>query len=121
VRPLLRALHPCTLPDRGWGVTSPAPLTPRLPLVRAAETLGCSRRHALRLGLDGVLELADVRRPGAQRPRYVVTHESLDRFLANAARGKKRVLQSTPDTNLSAFARVDARKVVTNSKEKKCT
>jgi hypothetical protein len=67
------------------GRPEPAParrgLTPRVPIARAAAILGTSRKHALRLAADGLLDAADVRREGAPRAAWSVTTESLERLL----------------------------------------
>src|SRR5262245_7945260 len=47
-------------------------LAPRLPLAKAAELLGVSRNHARELGEAGVLDLADMREPGAAHATWTV-------------------------------------------------
>src|SRR5262245_21396208 len=54
------------------GAPRPRPeLVPRVPLARAAVLLGTSRKHALRLAAEGLLEAADVRQPGAPQAAWV--------------------------------------------------
>lgn len=53
----------------------------RVPLAQAAKALGVSRKHAYRLGLAGVLDLLDLREPGAPRATWSVSATSLERLL----------------------------------------
>lgn len=56
--------------------------TEHVPLAEGACRLGVTRQHALRLGQGGALELRDERKPGARRPRWAVSAESVERLLA---------------------------------------
>lgn len=55
---------------------------PRIPLAKGAEALGVSRQHLLRLGLAGVLDVADVRAPGADRAVWTVGAAGVEALLA---------------------------------------
>lgn len=59
----------------------------RLPLARAARLLGVSRKHVLRLGQAGALDLLDVRAPGAPKATWTVSRGSLERWI-EARRGR---------------------------------
>jgi hypothetical protein len=58
----------------------PAAARRRVPLGEAAELLGVGRDHVLRLGRAGALDLMDLRSEDADRARWVVTLESIERL-----------------------------------------
>ncbi len=62
-----------------------AELVPRISIARAAAILGTSRKQALRLAADALLDAADERLAGAPRAVVTVTAESLERLLAARA------------------------------------
>ena len=59
--------------------------TSTLSVGEVAEILRCTQRHVRGLIRDGKLRAAEISRASSKRPRYRITRQAVDRFLAASA------------------------------------
>ena len=60
-----------------------------LPVLAAAERLGCSDMHVYRLIADGELRAVDIAQPGARRSKTRVRSDDLAAYIDKRTRGRR--------------------------------